>query len=255
MMDFLRALSAELLKLKRTAALLVALISLYVVVTIFFLFTFFEGGRIFGSGQIDAWRWLAESTFVTWAGFFLPLAVGLETALAAAIEHRADGFRRLFAMPLRRTTLYQAKQASVLLLVALSFALLALGVLAAGWVLRATHPGLGFGEPAPVGLLLRLALFGALSSFFLLAVQTWVSLVRRDFAAPIALAVLATVALLALRSLDASWLPYHPWAYPGGWWRDLAGDRLDPAWWLAGAAGGALFSVVAGWSFGRRGVF
>ena len=212
------------------------------------------GDRFLKLAGVSAWGWLAEVAFITWTTFFFPLFLGLLSALLAAVEHRAEGFKHLFALPVGRVTLTAAKHAAALLLVASSYALLALGVVLAGLLLRLLAPDLGFEASPPLALLARLVVFGTAASTFAAAVQTWIALLRREFASPIALAVLATVSLLALRSMEATLVPYHPWSYPAETVRGLIADGLDPAWWLAGAIGGLLFAAAACWSFSRRDV-
>ncbi len=254
MRTFVRSVSAEFLKMKRTPALLVAVVAPYVIVLLFFLFAYYQGERLFPSPTSDPWRWFAEAAFVTWTGFFFPLFLGLETSLLAAVEHRAEGLRRLFVLPIRRTTLYLAKQTATYLLIASSFFLLSAGIVAAGLLLRMVGPEVGFEAPPPMVLLIRLAVVAALASSFMVAIQTWVALLRKDVAAPIGVAVLATASMLALDAFDANLGAYHPWSYPGEAIRAVLADVDDPGWWIAGGITGILFAVVAGWSLGRRDV-
>ena len=254
MRAFTRCLIAELLKTRRTPALAMTVVAPYVVVLLPVLIVLVEGSRFLPSSRIGSWSWLARSAFVTWCLVVLPLFLGLLTSLLAAIEHRAHGFRHLFALPVRRLTLYLAKQAAVFALVALAFALLAAGVLLAGLLLRLLRPGLGFEAAVPWRLLAGLALGGLLASGFVTALQTWIALLRQDVAAPIGLAVLATGSVIALRAFDATLVPYHPWSYPGELIRGLLAEGADPAWWVAGLLAGLAFAAVSGWSFTRRDV-
>lgn len=253
---FARCLLAELLKARRTPALAVTVVTPYVVVLLPVLFVLAEGSRFLPSTRIDSWSWLARSAFVTWCLVVLPLFVGLVTALLAAVEHRAHGFRRLFTLAVPRLTLYLAKQAAAFVLVALAFALLAAGVLLAGLLLRLLRPGLGFETAVPWWLLGALALGGLAASGFVTALQTWVALVRQDVALPIGIAVLSTSTggLIALRAFDATLVPYHPWSYPGELIRGLFAGDADPAWWLAGLLTGLAFASFSGWSFTHRDV-
>lgn len=256
MNTFFRCLVAELLKMKRTSALLVVLVAPYVVVLLPTLFVLGDGERFLPSTRMTSWVWLSQTVFITWCMVVFPVVLGLVTALLAALEHRAEGFRHLFALPVGRRTLYLAKQAATFLLVLLAFLLLAFGVLLAGWALRWLRPGLGFEVEVPWGLLGYLVLGGAVAAGFVVAVQTWVALVNRELAAPLGLAFLAVASLLALRAVDVDLVAYHPWSYAGEWVREVViGGQGDGRWLVAGALGGIVFSLFTGWSFARRDVF
>lgn len=244
----------ELLKLRRTAALLVTVVAPYVVVLAFAIFAALEGETFLRSPHVEAWAWLMESAATAWSLVFLPLFMGLITALAAALEHRSEGFKHLFALPVPRGAIYAGKQLALFTLLAASFALLGLGLAVAGLALRALRPELGFEAPLPLGRLAALLAGQTAACGFALAVQTWVSLVRRDFALPVGLGFLATILLVALRAVDASLARFLPWSFPVEVARSFAQDAPDLRWALAGLAGGLAFAAYAGWSFSRRDV-
>ena len=251
---FVASLVSELQKMRRTPALLVALLTPYLLMLFPFLFAVFEGKRFLPSSRFGSWEWLIQTTFVPWCVVVFPLVLGLLTGLVASVEHRASGWRHLFALPVDRRLLYGAKQGAVLCLVALMFFLLVLGVVVVGLVLRVWRPGLGFEAPIPFGLLGSLALGALLASAFAVAVQTWVSLVSGEVAAPVALGFVATALLLVSQTLGEAWVVSHPWAYAGEWVDRALGDGGGGQFPLAGLVGGSLFALAAAWTFSRRDV-
>ena len=252
MRRFIGCLAADLLKLRRTPVALLLVVGPYVVVLFFGLFAYFDGQRFLSREQ--AWLWLGDAAFTFWSLVILPMWTALVTAQVAAIEHRAQGFKHLFALPVPRSILYLTKQTLCWLLVAAAFLCHALGVVVAGWLLRWLHPGLGFEAPVPFERLLIFTAGGFVASCFLVAIQTWLALERGDLVTPIAVGFLATVSALALRGFDASLVVYHPWAYPAELVGALVAGEPVGAWALAGVVGGGLFAGVAGWSFVRRDV-
>lgn len=252
MRRFLGCLTADLLKLRRTPVALLLVVAPYVVILFFGLFAYFSGPRFLSSAQ--AWAWLGDSCFTFWSLIVLPMWTALVTAQLAAVEHRAEGFKHLFALAVPRRILYLSKQVLCWLLVAGAFLWLGLGILVGGWLLRWFRPGLGFEAAAPVERLLSFAAGAFLASLFLVAIQTWLALARRDLVTPIAAGFLATVSALALGGFDASLVAYHPWAYPSELVGALVAGEPASVWLLAGVVGGGLFTVVAGWSFVRRDV-
>ena len=172
----------------------------------------------------------------------------------AAIEHRAEGFKHLFTLPVPRTTLYLAKQTLCWLLAGAAFLGLAVAIAVSGLALRLLRPGLGFEQALPVDRLLGLAAAAGSASLFLVALHTWLALQRSDVATPIATGFLATASMLALSGLDAGLTPYHPWAYPAELVGSWVEGEVEWVWAWIGAAGGGSFAWVAGHSFVHRDV-
>jgi lantibiotic transport system permease protein len=253
--DLLRSLAAELLKIRRTRALLIALVAPYLVALLPFVVALSQGGTLARRPAFSPWIWLAGAAFSTWTLILFPLFLSLEAALLAATEHRSHGFKHLFALPVRRGALYGAKQIAVALLTAASLLLLVLGLVAAGLALRELRPGLGFEAPVPWSDLLVCAgrIFAA--SGLVLAVHTWMSLRFRSFAPVLALGILATVVTIALNSGDVEVWPWFPWSLPFRAARGFGQAVHEPALLALGALGGLAAAVFAGWEMTRRDVF
>lgn len=249
---FLAALGAEILKLRRTPVLPMLVLAPYVVTLFFFLFAFYDGERFLSEGE--AWTWLGDSSFTFWSLIVLPMWTAIVTAQVAAVEHRAEGFKHLFTLPVRRMTLYLAKQTLCWLLAGAACLGLAMAIVVLGLVLRMLRPGLGFEEALPGGRLLALAGTAFLASLFLVALHTWLALQRADVATPIATGFLATASVLALSGLDAGLTPYHPWAYPSELVGSWVSGEVELVWAAVGVAGGCLFAWVAGHGFVTRDV-
>lgn len=245
---------AELLKLRRSAALLVTMISPYLVVLAFGLFTWIEGSRFLHAVNVSSWQWLTDAVLATWCLLVLPLSSGLTIAHCSQLEHQAQGFKHLFALPTPRWHVYLAKLTTAWLLVACSFALLVAGLLASGLLLRWLQPGLGFEAPIPWGYLVGASGGGFLASLFFVSILQWVALERWRLAGPLGLTLLALALLLALRSFGSDLELFHPWAYPSLAAAAWKAGTSHLYWPLAGALGGGLFSLLAGAVFIRRDV-
>src|SRR5689334_13780206 len=98
-----RALSAEVLKTKRTLALLVAL-ALPMVVILMNMVIFLRT-RSFEEGS-NAWTYFVGNNLVIWGLLMLTLYITLETALLAGLEHNQQGWKHLAALPIPRTAVY-----------------------------------------------------------------------------------------------------------------------------------------------------
>lgn len=249
---FLGVLGAERLKVRRTPVAPLVLIAPYIVVVFFGLFAYFDGRRFLT--QANAWPWLMSSAFTFWCLLVVPLWTALLTSQVAAVEHRCGGLGRLFVSPVQRSIPYAAKQTLMWGLVTLAFVWQAGAIVVAGLLLRGSRPGLGFEGAVPWGDLTLFAVGGSLTTFFLVAVHTWVALERTDVALPMAVGFLATLSVLVLHNVDATLVVYHPWAWPSLWVSSVVDGTPEPAWAVVGWIGGASFAAVVGWRFVRRDV-
>lgn len=251
MRDLWRALAAELLKTRRTRALLIALVTPYLVALLPCVVALSQGGALVRRPAFSPWPWLAEAAFSTWTLILFPLFLSLEAALLASMEHRSNGFKHLFVLPVRRGAVYAAKQIAVALLTAGSLLLLVLGLAAGGLALRSLRPGLGFEAPVPFGDLLAGAgrIFAA--SGLVLAIHTWMSLRWRSFAPVLALGIVATVVTIALNAGDVEVWPWFPWSLPFQAGRSLQAVH-DPAVLALGALGGLAAAFLGSQEMTRR---
>lgn len=205
----LRCLQADALKLRHTAAVRLLVGAAVVPVLLVFLAFCFYGPILVKPGR-NAWVAFLLNAWHTWAGLVLPLVLLLLATLVVQVEHRANAWKHLYALPVGRGTLLLSK---LLLLFGLSLAvqvlytgLLLLAGAALGWL----RPGLGL-RPAAVPLAEVAVLLGRtyVATLGLLTVQYVVSVARRSFVVPMALGLAGLVLALVLTSLStAGWLPY-----------------------------------------------
>jgi hypothetical protein len=246
MRSFLRLLSAEGLKLRRTLALWAVLLAPLLVV-------FLVGFGITQRDRLPAdattgWEVLAGYSLSFWAGFLLPLFVTLEASLLAGIEHGAHAWKHLFALPYARGAVYGTKLLVVLLLIGLSMLLLFALVVAAGPVLHLLQPGFGFDAPAPWHRLLAACGRVYLGTWGLLALQQAVSLRWASFPVSVGFGIAGWfTSAVAARS---EWGPYDPWVWPGLLLDAAHAPRLVPASLALFAAA----ALAGAWVFCRRDV-
>ena len=254
MSGLLGCLRAEWTKVRRSPALLVTVVSPYVVVLVVALFAFLDGERFLTTSGRSAWRWLAETVLTLWSLVVLPLVAALVASHSVRLESEALGFKHLFALPVARWKILSSKAVLSWGFNALSFALLGVGVLAAGLLLRISKQGLGFEEPVPLIEISAGISAAALASLFLVSLLWWIALERSRLVGPIGFTLLALVVLVALRSLGSDLEVFHPFSYPS--LAVEAWQRGEPSWFwkLAGSGGGLAFSLVAGAGFVRRDV-
>jgi hypothetical protein len=203
------SLSADVLKLKRTAALWLTLGAGALPVALTWLIYFFKGQHILKPGQ-NPWPPYVMNNWQTATGLLLPLFVVLLSALVLHTENKALGWKHLYAQPLSRLAVFGSKLLVLLslnLVALLSYATL---LLASGWLLGLLRPALHFADfSAPLAAFPPLLLHTFVGTLGILALQYVAALWWRSFVAPVAAGMACTItALTLLRWEYIDWVPY-----------------------------------------------
>lgn len=213
MNDFLAAFRSECLKTKRSLGVWL------VVVGAFFTPAIVTVARLLHRAQLPAvygaesfWLSLWSSAWESMAIFFLPMAAILVTSLSAQIEFRNNAWKQVHVLPLGRSTLFFAKFAVTLVLMALFLVLFDLGIYLSAlvpWLLLRTFPYPV--APLPLAAFLQQTSLYFIDCLPIVAAQYLLSLQFRNFLVPIGVGFLAWVAALAALSWKFGYLV--PYAY------------------------------------------
>jgi hypothetical protein len=253
MTALVRALSAELLKMKRTLALLVALVLPLVVILInFYMFT---RTRVFEEGS-TAWEYFIGSNLIVWGLLMLTLYITLETALLAGLEHNQQGWKHLAALPVPRGVVYAAKQIVAMGMVALSMAVIVIGSWASAELAHTLNlnPAAPFTGEFPWMLLLRTAGESYMLSLLIIAIHSWIATRFASFALASAVGIAATVFSFFIGN-DPDLVQIFPWALPMNPIMQLMGREVSLTLPMAVSLLGTLaVSVIGGWNVITRDV-
>ena len=171
-MSLVRALHAELLKLKRTLAFRVIFVLPLLIALLQFLVILRT--KTYARG-FNLWQTHPTNSFQIWAVFMMPLLIALVTALLNGIEHSDKQWKHLFALPVPRYAVYLAKlivAQGLILTSTLVLAVLTVIVGVAGTYLR---PELANAGPVPYVWLAKQVAFVWLASWLIIAIHTWIS--------------------------------------------------------------------------------
>jgi hypothetical protein len=217
-MILLRVLHAEVLKMKRTIALKMVVLSPAVIVLLFlFLASQAPFSTLHRIGTSNEWTELANLTLRVWGLLMMPLYITLETALVAGLDHSDNQWKSLLARPVPRWTLYVAKLMVVMAMTATSTLVLLCGILIDGAILPRLQSELVFGFPVPWAAIFRDGSQVMGLAFLALTIQHWVSLRWRSFSVAIGTGIVAMVVgcfAVAAAQQDGGWPQYFPWALP-----------------------------------------
>jgi hypothetical protein len=273
MSELFRVTQIEVFKLRRTLALWSSLLVPAAVIVMTMVLNLSRSrGTEFVLDHPNGWDTLMlDQTLVLWCFVLLPLFVALETALLAGLEHRENTWKQLFALPVRRWTIYVSKLVVGMALVCLSSLVLAVGTAFQGWLLLKFRPDLGVTYPIPWNLII-LRNFGFVPVvLLLLAIQLWVAIRWRSFTVPMSLGIAGTlIGVMLLRTLKNSistpsgplMASLFPWSLPYVMITPLANSSLPEATTglretalLIGLVGGLFVSILGCWETVRRDVF
>jgi hypothetical protein len=253
MSAYARAVSAEMLKLKRTLALWLAIGAPLAVVLLNVVV--YSRTRELDAPGGSALIGFAQLSFTMWTIIVLPLYVALAAALVAATDHQGDHWAHLLALPVPRASIFMAKYVATACLLALSELAFVAGVVGSSLLLAALRPALN-GQPVPVGLVVARGLESALAAGLIVAIQTSVSLRWRSVVVGLGLGIVAVLGLLggvARVGLGTIAIYVYPWALAptamGRMWETHA-NRLPVA--IGGAVAGVLVATAASWWLARR---
>lgn len=157
-------------------------------------------------GAFNEWYLPVVSMNFTYALLFLPLITGVLASTICRYEHQAGGWKQLLTMPVTRGKVFISKYIILLILV-LFIQLLYLGAIYTVGIVK------DFTDPFPLEIIWKSIIGGWVATFPLVALQLWMSILFKSFAAPFTVNVIFTLpAILAVNSERFG--PFYPWAQP-----------------------------------------
>ena len=244
-MSLLRALHAELLKLKRTLAFRVIFV-LPLLVAVLQFFIVLRTKKF--PAEFDLWQTMGTSSLQIWAVFMMPLLIALETALLNGIEHSDRQWKHMFALPVPRHAVYVSKVVVAMGLIFISTWVLSVLTVIAGIVSTYLRPELANAGPIPFGWFAKYTTLVWLASWMIIAIHTWVATRWSGFPIPLGAGIGGT--FFALFAASASIGKFYPWLLPMNLFID---GRFKTAIVL-GIIGGIGATIIGCLEFVRRDV-
>jgi len=245
--SFLGTLRAELAKLRRTLALGMVFAAPLVVVLLQWFIVY---DRMRPGSPSDPWRAYSSSIVALWCIFMLPLLVTLETALLAGVEHGPKMWKHLYALPVRRVTVYAAKLVIASGVIAAASVVLDAGAWGGALLLRLVRPDLAIPAILPMGTLVTKTALAWVAVQVIVSIQLWIAV--RFPSVTVALGSGIAGTFVTLFAASGRLGKYWPWAGAANT-IGLQGERL-PVALIIGVAGGLLFGILGAWETTRRDV-
>lgn len=250
MSPLLRALRAERLKLRGTLASWMCLIAPALVVLVVVLQSLASKGSGATRAPEESWLMFAQGTMGLWAFLMLPLFVTLQAALLAGLEHGAQQWKHLLALPLPRSVHYLAKLLVLAAMVIAANLVMVVLIALAGKLLLLVNPGRFTLSTTPPWVFL-LSRAGAIcaATMLIVALHTWIAIRWSSFTVAVATGMTATVAGFLIGQ-SAVYGPWYPWTMPV---QVLAGEGEKIGLVVAtGLVAGSAVALAGLWNFLRR---
>jgi hypothetical protein len=244
-MSLIRALHAEMLKLKRTLAIRLVFVAPLLVATLLF-FILWERKNV--GPQFNLWDMLPKIALSTWAVFMLPLLITLETALLNGIDHGEKNWKHIFALPIPRHAIYLAKfLVAQALTIASTLFLTAVSILI-GLAFMRIRPAMAAAGGPPIVSIFKQALLVWLAAWLIIAIHTWISIRWSGYT--LALGAGVGGVFFAIFATSARVGKYYPWLLPVN---VMSEERITAALWI-GVVGGIAAALIGCLEFVRRDV-
>lgn len=250
MKSLARALSAELLKNKRTLSLWLTMLAPLSLAFLEIAMVLEGGKRLYQPGG-DSWLKLIASISELWTLLLLPLFITLEMGLLGALEHNSQAWKQLYAAPLPRWSIYAAKQLTGMGIIALSMLVLGMMTTGVGLLINLLWPELGFDAPIPWLALVQSLGLAYLAAWLIISIHLWISLRWSSFVLAMTAGIIPTVCGVMI--INSKWVDLDPWLMPGVVAHSLV--RGDHPYLLAlsiGLLGGVVVALLGGWDVSRR---
>lgn len=194
---FLSCFKAELVKLAH-APIWAAFILLPAASAAIGCANYLQNLDVLGGGWSDLWT--QQTLFICY--FFLPPLLGVGCSYLWRLEHTGSNWNELMVQPVGRASIVVGKFLVGAILAAVSFVSITVLYLISGLVI-------GVPGPLPVATIALYIGFGFVGSLAIVAIQLFLSMVIRNFAVPVGIALaLGVIGLLASMAGSGYVFPY-----------------------------------------------
>jgi hypothetical protein len=232
-----KLMSVELLKIRRSLALLMLVAAPLIVVVFDVLMMLKRTGLAALASKHWAGFWMGNTAL--WTYFMLPLYIALVCALLNGQEHRNQSWRLMLTLPVSQSQLYVVKALLAWLFVVCSnLVLLGATALAIALLGAAGAPLAGAFEYPIVSVAARMSV----ACLPIILIQHAVAWRFQNLVLPLAVGVFGTMGIMQVGSSE--YWTWYPWTYPLMAANGSDGGNQHLALMLAAGLGALLFAVT-----------
>lgn len=203
----------EVIKLKRTFAFWLTIISALIIPLLFFIGYLVKPEQGIPVEGVNPWVDFIFNQIKNSIPFLAPIFIVLITSLIIQIEHKSHGIKHLFSLPIPKWSVYFGKLSIVLFSIVATYIYFFLAILVFGFLLGMFNSKLGFLDFQPDYLkYIKILAMSFVASLGIVGIQFWMSFRFKNFIVPLGVGMIMIIlGLIASRAPEAIYFPY---SYP-----------------------------------------
>jgi lantibiotic transport system permease protein len=214
----LDAFKGESIKVKNTIGFWSALIFPAMITFLNFMI-YLNRPKLLIESTGNTWILFTRNSLTMWGMLFLPLFIGIITFYINYVDHKANGWKHLYALPIPKWSIYTSKLIISILVVALSTVFFFIINYSTMKFLQLINPAIPFYKHMFPSIIMMIFLKTMLASMGIIAIQFVISILFQNFLYPLGFSVIATFSALFLFGWEK--IVYYPYAYQAFAARDL----------------------------------
>lgn len=209
-----RSLSAEILKLKSSRIGWVLIVCALLTILFVFIGHLLDVHNIIRLNE-NPWSRYANATLTIYALFVITTLAVLVTSFIGNIEHKSNGWKFVYTMPVTRFSIYSAKPLLILLLLLFNFLLLVLCIWISGYLVNTILPEYEFDYfKAPWLAIFQKGLHAIISVLGVLGIQYFLTIRFKNFLVPLGVGIFGMIFGFILTSINTKFILFCPYSYP-----------------------------------------
>jgi hypothetical protein len=209
---YFSSIENELIKLKKTFAFWLTIISAFLFPILFFVAYLLEHESLAPETGINPWEKFMTTQIQNSIPFFIPMFIVLITSLIMQIEHKSKSIKHLFALPIPKWSVYFGKLTIVILAIISTYIYYYIIILLSGVLLGAIHSDLPFLSFRPDhGKFIQILWTSFIASLGIIGIQFWMSFRFKNFIIPLGLGMFLAITGVIIAQAPQS--IYYPYAF------------------------------------------
>ncbi len=207
---YLSSTKNEFIKLKKTFAFWLTIISALFIPVIYLLYYLLKYKDLIPAEGVNPWDGFFVDQINAAAPLLVPLFIVLLTSLIVQIEHKSSGIKHLFALPIPKWSVYFGKLTVVIGTISIAYVLFFIFMLVVGYIAGSIHKELNLlsFNPEPIESI-KLLFRSFIATLGIVGLQFWLSFRMRNFIIPLGIGmVLIITGLIVYRAEESLYFPY-----------------------------------------------
>ena len=200
----------ELIKLNRTFAFWLTIISALIIPLLFFFVYLVKHANLAQAPEINPWDKFMANQIQNAIPALVPMFIVLITSLIIQVEHKSSGIKHLFSLPIPKWSVYYSKLSIVLFSIVTTYIYFFIAILIFGCLLGFIHSDLAFLDFQP-DYFKYIKMLGTsfVASLGIVGIQFWLSFRVKNFIVPLAIGMtFFVIGLIASQAPESIYFPY-----------------------------------------------